>query len=372
MKINIWNLPTKKLYVKLKRGFVERTINKIRKKYGSCRKFYQKFNFVEGTFFSWRRKCLYPLSVIIKFCKLTNIPLTDIQKNIIELRSRPYPSKTGDISSPIYPKFPIKLTPELTRVIAHMMGDGCLTINKRGHYNFQYYNKCKYLREIFKNDARKIFGELPIHEAINKGVPYVFLPAPVSIIMLSLIPTFNSKISRIPDFIRKAPLETKKEFIKAFMDDEASVKFKPPERRIEIALCNKNLLNDLKNMIEEFGINTTKIQKKICKNKYLSYTFYIRNYHNILKFWKFIDFYHPEKQKKLEKIIKFHGRKSYAHGETKKLILVLLEKKPLSTFELCRTLERSTTNINAFLRKLEREDKVERFKFNRQMSWRVR
>lgn len=372
MEISLSDLPSNKFYVKLEGRFLKDIINRIKKRYGSCRRFYIKLNIAESSFYTWLKKRTYPLSVLLKFCKLINVSSQVIQRNIIELRSRPYPSNGGGISSPIFPKFPIKLSLELTRLIAHMLGDGCIIINKRGHYNFQYYNKSKHLREMFKDDSKKVFGNLHIHEAINKGVPYIFLPAPVTIIFLHLVKDFHSKASILPKFIKTASLKIKREFLKCIFDDEASVKFRKNERQIEFALSNKPFVNDIKSLLNEFGIKTSKILERIDKKgRYKAY-FYIRNYHNIFKFWKSIGFYHPQKQEKLEKIIKFSRRKSYAHGETKKLILNLLEEKPLSIFELSQKLERSTININAFVRKLERESKVERFKFDKQILWKVR
>ncbi|MFH1473821.1 MAG: LAGLIDADG family homing endonuclease [Candidatus Aenigmatarchaeota archaeon] len=372
MELNIWDLPINKFYVKLNKDFVEEALSKIKSKYGSYKKFYNKYNIVESTFFGWRRNCLYPLPIVIKLCKLLGIPLDYMQKSVTELKSKPYPSKGGDISSPIFPNFPLKLSLELVRLIAHMLGDGCITLNKKGHYNFQYYNKSEHLREMFKADSRKVFGNLYIHEAVNKGTPYIFLPAPVAIIFLHLVKDFHSKKSRVPKFIKTSSSKVKREFIKSIFDDEGSVKFRKNERNIEFALSNKPFVNDVKILLNEFGIKTSKISERTDKKGYYKAYFYIRNYHNISKFYKSIGFYHPKKQKKLEEIIKFPGRKSYARGETKKLIINLLEERPFSTFELSKKLERSIVNVDIFARRLKNDGKIERFKTGKQLLWRVK
>lgn len=372
MKVNLWDLPEDKIYVILNKEFNERLLNEIKSKFRSFRQFYIKFNLYHQTFIRWRKKKEYPLILIKRFCKETNIPFTELEKNVIGIRSGRFFSKGTFKSTIIYPKFPITLIPELARMIAHMLGDGCIIINKRGHYNFQYYNKNNHLREMFKNDSKKVFGNLHIREAINKGTPYIFLPAPVTIIFLYLVKDFHSKTSRLPKFIKTASFKIKREFLKCIFDDEASVKFRKSERQIEFALSNKLFVKDIKLLLNEFGIKTSKILERTDKKGNYKAYFYIRNYHNIFKFWKSIGFYHPQKQKRLEKIIKFPGRKSYARGETKKLILDLLEEKPLSIFELSQKLERSTINISSFVRKLKREGKVECFKFDKQILWKVR
>jgi DNA-binding transcriptional ArsR family regulator len=371
MKIDLFDLPNKKFYVKLQTEFLDNIMKEIKKKYGSYRKFYISSRINESSFYSWYKKKMYPLSVIRKLCKSINIPLKKIQENSTELRSRTYPSISSGISSPIFPKFPIRLSEELSRIIAHLLGDGCLTINRRGHYNLQYYNKCKKLREIFKADAKKVFGNVHIHEAINKGVPYVFLPAPVSIIILSLMPKTSSSSSRVPNFIRTASRKIKKEFIKAFMDDEATVRYKPPVRYIGLTLSNKKLLKDIRDILKEFDIQTTKIHDRIYKKRYVAYYFNIINHHNLNNFCKKIGFYHPEKRKRLDKLIKYPGRISYGRGETRKLILELLNKKPLSSNKISFILARKPVTIHYHLRKLNQMKKVHRFKCDNQTLWKV-
>lgn len=369
MEINIWDLPADKFYIKLNRSFVEYVMGKIKLKYDTDGKFCSAKHISRGTFFGWNKNCLYPLSIMIQFCKDSNIELKEMQENVVEIRSGRYPSKGGNQSSPIYPTLPIKISLEIVRLIAHMLGDGCVTVNKYGYYNFQYYNQNKKLIEMFRDDARKVFGNLHIHEAVNKRTPYLFLPAPVAIIFLYMVKDFHSKTSSLPGCIKNADLEFKKEFLKAIFDDEASVR--KYDRRIEFALANKKLVNEIKLLIEAFGIKTTKVYERTDKNGKFKAYFYIRNYHNTSKFYSEIGFYHPDKKGSLEEIVKFPGRKSYAHGETKEIILNILGKTPSSVFELSKHIERRPVTVEHFLRKLKEEKKVEVLKFDSKSVWKV-
>lgn len=371
MKLELSDLPKDKIYVKLENNFIKTVIDKIREKYKSLRKFYKAVDISETSFYAWRRRQMYPLNIIIKFCELVDVPPEEIQRNLVELRSGKYPSTGGNISLPVYPRFPIKLTKELARILAHLFGDGCLIINKRGHYNCQYYNQSKELRELFKKDAKQIFGDIQMHEAVNKNTPYIFLPAPVSIIMLQLVPTFNSKLSKVPEFIKNASEDIKKEFIKAFFDDEASVSYRPPSRYIELTLSNKIFLEDIKELLKEFNIKTSKIHERLYKKKYPAFCFYIMNYNNIYNFWSSIGFYHPKKIEKLSQIIKFPGRKSYGRGETENLILELLNKSSLSSLELSDKLCRKPVTVQGHLRNLRRASKAKRFKQRSKILWKV-
>lgn len=371
MEISLFDLPEDKFFVIMSKEFNERFLDQIKTKFGSFRQFYIKHKLCEQTFFSMKRRREYPLILIKRFCKYVSIPLVEIQSNVCGIRSGRFFSKGKYRSTIIYPKFPIKLTPELSRMIAHMLGDGCITVNKRGHYNFQYYNKNKHLIEMFKSDSKKVFGDLHIHESVNKDVPYVFLPAPVTIIFLQMVKDFHSKSSRLPKFINETSLEIKIEFLRSIFDDEACVKLRKSERRIEFALANKLLVDDIRHLLNKLGIKTSNTTERTDKNGYHKAYFYIKNYQNIYSFWKLIGFYHPQKQEKLNMIMKFPGRKSYAFGETKELILKLLREQPLSVYELSERLDRTSTDISSFVRKLESENKIKRFNFNNKKLCRV-
>jgi len=372
MKLRLYDLPEDRIYVIVSEEFNERLMSKIKSKFKTFTKFYTVFGLNHATFNKWKKARQYPLILIKRMCRKTDISFNDLERNTNGIRSGRFFSKGKFKSTVIYPKFPIKLSSELVRMIAHMLGDGCITISKRGHYNFQYYNKNKFLIKMFKEDARKVFGNLHIHESNNKGTPYIFLPSPVTIIFLQLVKDFHSNTSRIPNFIRNSSLALKREFLRCIFDDEAHVEFRKNQRRIEFALSNEIMINDVKNLLKDFNIKLSKTYKRTDMNGKQKIYFYIRNFVNINKFFKEIGFYHPRKKEKLEKIIKNPGRKSYARGETEKLIINLLQNEMLTVYEISKRLERSYINTSAFVRSLSKEGRIDSIRLGKQKLWKVR
>ncbi len=84
-----------------------------------------------------------------------------------------------------------------------------------------------------------------------------------------------------------------------------------------------------------------------------------------------LGFYNTEKNEKLNNLIKFHGRLSYGKGETKELILKLLNKPPFPSSELSNILGRKPITIHYHLRNLRDASKVRRFIHNNKILWKV-
>lgn len=374
--ITLLDLPANRFKVKVNKQFSNKLFNLLKKKYNSLYKSAIYFRYKPQTVLSWSKTQQFPLDAIIKLCNNTEINLKNIQKNTIYIKSG-YFKFGGNVSKPINPKFPIVLSKELVRVLAHLFGDGCLCLDKNNYLTGSYYNQSKELREQFKQDISIIFGYYDFKEGINKTTPYVSIPSPISLILLQIVKDFNSKKIKIPSFIKKSAKKFKKEFIRSFFDDEAHVRYKPPHRYIEIALCNLKLLKQIRVLLEEFYITPTKISYKKLKG-FDIYYFYIRNYNNLKSFFDQINFNHPHKKEKLKKIIDNPGRKSFARGESKKIILNYLNQRKYTIPQLSKLLNRDSCTISYWLNILKKERKVKIAGFkkvtihNQQKIWDLR
>jgi hypothetical protein len=355
--ISIEDIDSQKFFVVISKDFNQKVIDSLIKKYKNLNKASLNFNFSNTSLYYWKRKNQYPLKYLIDI--LTDIKYNRnlLNKYTLEIKSGfNLENNGGGISKSIYPKLPIKISKNLMRIISHIMGDGCLSY-KNGSVSLAYYNQNNILIEKFKDDVRYVFGDIGIYENINKSTNFVKLPSPIAYLLLDKINTFNSKTCLVPEFIKKSDKNTKKEFLKSFFDDEGHVCYNPPHRYIELSLCNKNLLNQIKELINELGIETTKVYNKQ-QGKYHVFTFYIKHFHNLEKFSKNIGFYHDQKLSKLNKLLKSPGRKSYSIGETKKLILNVLKKNHSTSTELKNLLKRDRSTINYWLSLLNKEDKI--------------
>ena len=371
-KLNLLDLPHERFYVKIKEKYKNYILKNANRHFGSNSNIFRKMDISEASFYKWRKDSEYPLHVLIKLVKLLNLDPNEIQQHVIKIRSGVYPPRGQSCGYPgsyIAPKFPFELSKELTRIIAHIFGDGCLSIDKNNYIHMQYYNQNRILLDNFKKDISSLFDVDYIYESVNKTTPFVSLSSSIAIILNQIVNTFNSKVSVVPEIIKKAPEDIKIEFIKSFFDDEAYVKFNPPDRRIELTLSNKQFLLEMKNLLKGFGIETTKVYTKT-QGGFKQHTIYIRNYHNLKRYHQKINFNHKGKRKLLQKMIYNTGRKSYSHGETERRILDLLKKKPLTAKEISHILKRKQCTIDGFINKLEKREKIKHIGIrNRSRIW---
>ncbi len=352
------DLPQDKFFVIISEKLNKLIFKHIIKKSGSIPKFARSFMFNQGSLYRWRKIKQYPLFLLLKLLKILDMSPKLIQSNLIALKTG-YNHKScgGGTSRLIYPQFPIFVSKELVRVIGHLMGDGMLFYDKRGYMNVTYFNQDILLREEFKEDIKKIFGNIVFSEGINKSTPFVSLPAPIGIIIFLKISDFYCHSCSIPSFIKDSNKIFKKEFLKVFFDDECHVRYSPPDRNIELALSNYRLLSDLREILIEFEINVSNITRTKTKG-FDKFTFYIRNYHNIKKFADEIGLLHQENRRRLLLILSNPGRKSFARGETKLRILRFLKEKDLTSEELSKKLERTIMTARYWLNVLRKEGKI--------------
>lgn len=211
--------------------------------------------------------------------------MENIEKNVLMYRMQ--------AGNPIKnPKFPIKESPELTRLLFHLFGDGYS--GKKGE-NAGYRNTYNELLDEFKEDL-KIFGEVPVYEQKYS----IKFPR----ILAKIIEDFYEvKCGCYESYISKKIFQISKKNlyfgIRAFTDDEASVY----SHSIRITSANYNLLDGIKDILDFLKIKTNKIKFQFnSKAKYQKvYYLDIRDLEN---YRKYIGFIHPKKKELLNSYVK--------------------------------------------------------------------
>jgi len=344
-------------------------MSKIKAEYGSINLFLKNndFGFI---LYKWIKCGEFPLYELKRILNKLDLNKIDLEREIIYIRSGVYPIKNGggNLSVPIKARFPIYISEEIARIIAHLFADGCICLDKNNYLTGAYYNQSTTLRKEFRQDISKVFNFKNLKERVNKTTPYFYLPSPISLILLKIIPTFNSKKCRVPSFILNSNSKIKKEFLGAFFDDEAYVRFCPPYRYIELTINNMELLHEIKQLLSEMGIKTTDILERKMRG-FDIFSFYIRGHENLRLFNEQIGFSDASKSKKIKKILNHPGRIYYLHGEIGQKILFLLSNRKINTLELSRLLKRSYSNVLFALNRLKQRGKVYNKIINHKRFW---
>jgi len=367
--LSIFDLPKNKFYAGITENLKIDLHKKINENSESFSEFLSK-NRIATSCYRWFEKCEFPLSELIRLIDILKFEKEYVEKNINYIRSGRYPLEKlgGNFGEKIYISFPLCLSKELARIIAHIFADGCISIDKNSYITGAYYNQSRSLREEFKEDIGAVFKFHNLKEKKNKGTEYFYITSSISLILLCLTKTYSSKKCRIPQFIKDANNTIKSEFVKSIFDDEAHVKFSPPHRYIELTLCNLGLLEDIQKILSDYNIKTTKIYKRKIR-EFDTFSFYIRGSDNLLKFNKKIKFTDINKNKKMKQIINNPGRKNCSFQETIGKILSILKEKESTIKEIANKIERSYTTTNTTLNRLKDENLINNRIKNKKIIW---
>jgi len=374
--VSLEDLPLEKFFVVVTPSFNEKLLGLILKEYNSLSKASNCWGFSLTSLYTWKKKSQYPLFLLVFLTKTSPLEIKELEQNILALKSGfNFDSNGGGTSALISPSFPIYYSKELFRILAHVFGDGCLSVDKYGYMNLSYYNQEKVLLVSFKSDIQKVFGPTQLRSGINKSTPFVRVPTPIAIILLLKISTFSSLSSQVPSFVLNSPLHLKKEFLMAIFDDEAHVAFSPPHRKIELTLANCFFLEQIKGMLLDFDIRTSKIYSMITSKGFKKYAFYITTNKYLNLFSEKIGFTHPLKKKSLQNILLHPGRIHYAHGETQEIILNLLKEKDMTVAEIAPLVCRKEVTVRFAISKLNSKHlvrlKSKTFKKGNRIPWTI-
>lgn len=255
-----------------------------------------------------------PFSKLINIVELSDYTWRDIENNLISIKAG---IRKGEVS----PNFPIKLDKKLGSIIGHILGDG--SIDKRFHSLF-FSNSNKELLYEFRNNMKVIFGIEPriwiqkrnsynmktewlrrsenLNDVPNGNNVGLFYPKICSDIIYAIVGKFaEGKSKKITPNIQNFNLEFKKGLIRAFFDDEGSVR--SDNHTIRFHQDNKELLEKIRELIIEFDINPHDIKFYIKRDKKRHY-FNINGYREYVKFSKIIGCTSTNKKEELKLLIK--------------------------------------------------------------------
>ena len=190
------------------------------------------------------------------------------------------------------PRFPIKESSEMVRLLFHLLGDG---YSGRKGDMASYKNTCQELLDEFKTDLM-IFGDVSIYEQKDS----IKFPRVLAEIIENFYGinsrTFDSKIS---DKISQIPKKNLYFGIRAFADDEASVY----SHSIRITSANYNLLEGVRKILHFLKIKSNDIKFQSNPRSKYGKVYYL-NIRDLEEYKRHIGFIHPKKKKLLINYVK--------------------------------------------------------------------
>ncbi|MEK6942509.1 MAG: LAGLIDADG family homing endonuclease [Nanoarchaeota archaeon] len=192
-----------------------------------------------------------------------------------------------------------KLTKAKSRIIAHLIGDGC--VYKSNHdYNIKYEVKDQESLDSFEEDLISVYGLKLTKGFKNSGftgkpIPFIRLRSKLAYEDLLRYATYNSRDWKINSIIPPSSKTIKKEFLKALFDDEGSVIIKSKNSEVRLYSINLDGLTQIQKILLDFGINT-----KITPGYGLKRNVYAVIIKDLMAFRKKIGFNLRRKQDKLD------------------------------------------------------------------------
>ena len=202
----------------------------------------------------------------------------------------------------------------LSRVVAHYLGDGCVT-NKYA----AYFNKNDALLNNFERDITTLFARIHLTKGkYNSGTKLIQIQNKEIIQFLKeLVSDYRSYALRLPNFVNNKELQ--KEFLRAIYDDEGCValrvfkKTNEIKRNLTLASKSQKFIEEIKDLLEKsFNIQSNKINRydKVVEKKIFTIrTLSITGKKNFERFREEIDFYHPVKRERLDAMTSSYIRK---------------------------------------------------------------
>jgi len=231
--------------------------------------------------------------------------------NLIYNMNTTFSARTDEV------RLPKILNPKLAYFIGYLQGDGFLG-SDRNTYGFSdenkehllYINELNY--ELFGKKGRVRFNYTKLSKT---PVPYLEIRQYVINSYLHNvwgIPKGFKQDLYVPDIMYKNK-KIMKWYIKGLFDADGTLPKNPAKAKqyfIDLNMRDQKFIEEINNILENiFYINTLKIYKRVAKspcsnNISITWEIRIRKHSEIRKFLKEIGFYHIDKQKRMEKLIK--------------------------------------------------------------------
>lgn len=322
---------------------------------------YSKFLSVPRSMgFAWKRQYLFiPLWVFRKTIIEISWTWNYIERSIIAYKSI---NTSKPVTKPI---LPIKESPELFELIAHLICDGC--VSKQGVPI--YVNTRPELIENVRELLCKIFGN--VHGDLRKLQPSNCYQYNFSKIVFELVyhfyrTEFGSLKAILPKEIFELPEEFGRSVIRAVIDDEGSVK----DNRIQISMKNEKLMVQISQLlISMLGEGSVSALTKTTENRW----FVTVKASGMKEFRMKVELIHPTKKKDME----FFANKTRLVGQHKPVwdskitTLELLMNESLTTKQISQKLLINTRNILSHLREMEVKGLVKNTKKKYTFIWEI-
>ena len=362
MEISIFDLinPNFKISVDLSEELKNKIRSKIKHKIADLSKKLKLKTARLYEYFIWKNSAI-PLEVLLKISNLLKISKDEIEQNIIMYKQLHVPGKNSIKN----PKLPIKINPYFTSLIANLFFDGSVPNDGKGTY---YNQKYKEIMENFIKKIKEIFGDVSYSLILDhKGVLKCRLPRLIGEICKCVynVKSFGTFDSRIPEFMFKLNKKHKIAFILTSIIDEGSITY---DGQIMFGVSNKLLCNDVRELCQELGLETTKVTQKSSSNYFY---FYIKSQDKLLKIIESINKNYPlislnYKEKRLRyyfEIKKYPGLRTQNGGNLrKKKILESLKKGKKSVNQLSMELLILPRSLRRHLNFLEKNSKIKKEK----------
>jgi len=369
MTIGIFELSKLGFYAELKEKFRELIKRKIYKKFSSLKNFSAQTKIIRRCYLSSALKAsgYVQLDIWLKICATIKVNPKKLKESTLKFRKK----KREHFLSP--EQLPILSSPELASLVGHGIGDG--HISKEGC--FEYTNGDFNLHKEVLCIISKLFGHYKYSEYKHKVKRRRFNVIVGEILHFAGVPKGNKIVQSFstPRWILNGSKEIKKSFIRALFDDEGTVKVSGHEILIKFSKNEKYIdslqkfMEQIKQLLEDLDIEVTSIRKEniiIGKNgRTIQLVLGIHGYKNFIKFFKEIKFYHKQKQKKLERMIRNYTSFQNRKGVTQKMLYETLSKA-LTIRELMSRLNMTYMAVYKSMKKLEEKGLIKRIGCNRE------
>lgn len=263
------------------------------------------------------------------------------------------------------PKMPIRESPQLYNVIAHIIADGSAPKRRTPYYG----NSCQTLRDNFRRNL-KLFGKVESSETHYGSVPIITFPKAVTDILSNFFDIQFTFPNRIPKRIFAASLECKTSFLQALFDDDGSM-----TAQLVVGIHNANIMKEIRLLLNYIGIKTSHVrvhhytQKKyLHKKDKVTLNIPTKEYS---KFKSLIGFSHPQKSRNLELAIQTRNRKQRTRDPNyiEDRILRVLEFKPSKTMELANELLYTINGVRPHLDRMLEEGLIIKSGYKNEVVW---
>lgn len=203
--------------------------------------------------------------------------------------------------------------------MAYLLGalrDGCFIKNEKYHtYRIRIYQKNKKWIEDLSEIIQQLFKKKPTIILDKRDNVWSLMVNSREIYeKLIVISDFtgNQKTWNVPRVILNSSLEIQKEFIKGFFDSEGGLphmengNIEPKNIRVHFTQSNKKCLEEVKEIVNKLGLRTGKVCGPYYKKGFKEpvYRLKIHGKKEVSKFSKIVGSLHPEKQKRLDIVVK--------------------------------------------------------------------